>query len=84
MPKVQPHLTEASTSIIIRKPSDVLRQYLNLGQTARGALGFMNPALSAIYTDDLHDPRHQIPSDHGEQHPAGDIYGDFINCGLKI
>ncbi|MHB8160072.1 MAG: class I SAM-dependent methyltransferase [Thermoleophilia bacterium] len=83
MPELRPHLTETSTSIIIRKPSGLLRRYLNLGQTARGALGFINPVMSAIYNDELHDPRHQIPSDYGEQHSARDIYGDFIYCGIK-
>lgn len=83
MPDLQSYLTERSTSIIIRKPSNLLHRYLNLGQTARGGLGFINPLLSAIYNDELQNPRDYIPSDYGVQHSAQDIYGDFIYCGIK-
>lgn len=84
MPVIQQQTTQVSTSIVIHKPTRLLRRYLKLGQTTRGWLGFLNPFLSAGYNEELsNDSRQPIPSDYSERHSAQDIYGDFIYCGIK-
>jgi SAM-dependent methyltransferase len=62
---------------ISRKTGVVSKLYRHLGTNIRGALGCLNPVLSAA----LNDSQEGIlppPSDYGELHSYRDLYGDLM------
>jgi len=68
---------------IARKPTAFLKEYLKLGQSLRGFLGFINPLMSTRYNITLTDASARIPSEYGARHSGSDIYGDLICSAVK-
>jgi hypothetical protein len=54
-----------------------------LGENVRGALGFLNPLLSAVQSRTLAGVTDAFPVRYGPMHTAQDVYGDVILTGRK-
>lgn len=66
-----------------RRRVRLLKAYSRLGQNIHGALGFLNPCLSAIANRSSLGMSSSIPGSYGRLHSLQDIYGDLIITGIK-
>lgn len=80
---ILPDVEERKSVIISRRRDRLLDRYLDLGQDARGFLGWLNPVLSARYNCEPEPGAAGISSRYGERHRSDDIYGDLIYCCTK-
>ena len=80
--KAATHAVLRRSVTIWRKNGLLSRLYRHLGTNLRGAVGFLNPMLSAALNDDS-DGLHPAPSDYGDLHSASDLYGDLVLAWQK-
>ncbi|HWH58327.1 MAG TPA: class I SAM-dependent methyltransferase [Terriglobales bacterium] len=66
-----------------RQRVPLLRAYSRLGQNIHGALGFLNPFLSAIGNRSCTGVNSSVVGCYGRLHSLQDIYGDLILAGIK-
>ncbi|MGC2694341.1 MAG: class I SAM-dependent methyltransferase [Candidatus Angelobacter sp.] len=76
-------LSDIHLTTVQRKRSWIPRTFGSLGENIRGALGGMNPLLSALVNRSCSGIDDSFATDYGEFHQAKDVYGDIIVSGLK-
>lgn len=76
-------LEQVNLITVMRQNRWMSRSFGMLGENVRGALGFMNPLLSAAVNRSQQGMNGGFAADYGEFHTAGDIYGDLIMTGRK-
>lgn len=76
-------VTDEKSMIIGRDADGFLSRYLALGANVRGALGFLNPLLSARYNHVIVDDDAQIQGSYGDRHSPTDVYGDFMYAAVR-
>jgi SAM-dependent methyltransferase len=76
-------LTEINLTTVWRKRKWIHRSFGYLGQNIRGALGFLNPLLSAAINRSRYGMQSSFCVEYGDLHTTRDLYGDLIMVGRK-
>jgi ubiquinone/menaquinone biosynthesis C-methylase UbiE len=76
-------LEEVSVTTVARRNRWLARAIGSLGENIRGALGFMNPILSAILNTTRPGIDDGFETSYGSVHSARDVYGDLILVGRR-
>jgi SAM-dependent methyltransferase len=76
-------LTEINLTTVWRKRKWIHRSFGYLGQNIRGALGFLNPLLSAAINRSSYGMQSSFCVEYGDLHTTRDLYGDLIMVGRK-
>ena len=76
-------LDAVSVTTVARRHRWLARGVGLLGENARGALGFINPLLSAALNTTRTGIDDAFPVNYGPLHTARDVYGDLILAGRK-
>jgi SAM-dependent methyltransferase len=66
-----------------RKHLRLHRSYARLGKNVRGALGFLNPCISAIANESCNGVKDAFPTSFSALHSLQDVYGDLIMVGTR-
>lgn len=76
-------LDGVALTTVTRRNLWMSRGFGMLGENVRGALGFLNPLLSAVQSRTLAGVTDAFPVRYGPMHTAQDVYGDVILTGRK-
>ena len=76
-------LESVETITVWRRRVPLLQAYSRLGQNIHGALGFLNPFLSAIVNRSCTGMNPLLVGAYGRLHSLQYIYGDLILAGIK-
>jgi SAM-dependent methyltransferase len=76
-------LEQVSLTTVWRKRPWMPRSFCLLGENVRGALGFVNPLLSAAVNRSKKGIDPAFAVDYGDVHTARDVYSDLIMSGRK-
>jgi SAM-dependent methyltransferase len=76
-------LDQVTLTTVWRKHLWMSRSFCLLGENVRGALGFVNPMLSAAMNRSRKGIDSAFAVNYGDVHTARDVYGDLIMSGRK-
>lgn len=76
-------LDRIEVTTVARRNLWLARAFGRLGENVRGALGFLNPLLSAAISRTRQGIHDAFPVSYGALHQATDVYGDLILSGRK-
>jgi ubiquinone/menaquinone biosynthesis C-methylase UbiE len=77
------NLNEITLTAVARKNQWLARAFGSLGESARGAVGFVNPLLSVAINRSSNGVENSFKGSYGDLHSASDVYGDLILTGHK-
>lgn len=78
-----PGLNQITLTTVARRNQWLARAFGSLGESARGAVGFVNPLLSVAINRSSNGVENSFKGSYGDFHSASDVYGDLILTGLK-
>ncbi|HWF05414.1 MAG TPA: class I SAM-dependent methyltransferase [Candidatus Angelobacter sp.] len=76
-------LNEITLTAVARRNQWLVRAFGSLGESARGAVGFVNPLLSVAINRSSNGVENSFKGSYGDLHSASDVYGDLILTGHK-
>jgi SAM-dependent methyltransferase len=76
-------LEQISFTTVWRNPTWIPRTYGVLGETVRGACGFLNPLLSAVANRSCEGVNSSFAAEYGSIYTTRDVYGDLVMTGRK-
>ena len=76
-------LSAITLTTVSRRNQWLARVFGAMGESARGALGFMNPLLSLAINRSSNGVEGSLKGKYGQFHAAHDVYGDLIMTGQK-